>query len=276
MACRSRTLAQALADIERALALAPAHISHYQLTLEPGTVFAGRPPPACPTRDLRADMQLACQQRLAEARLRAVRGVGLCARRRSAAATISTTGSSATISASARALTARSRRFERRSSHRAQPAAQREPRRYLGELWTAAPAAAHRCPAAGAAVRVPDECAAAERRLRGALSSRRAPAFGVSELVALARGSCAAARAAGTSRGRAGARARWASIFSTICWREFLPPAALIDRANFPDGRCLGASARRLYAQRGSGRCTQISRLRHILFTQRDDSDITD
>src|SRR5215831_8851080 len=29
----------------RALALSPAHLSHYQLTLEPGTVFAARPPP---------------------------------------------------------------------------------------------------------------------------------------------------------------------------------------------------------------------------------------
>ena len=34
----------ALADLRAAIALEPAHISHYQLTLEPGTVFGGRPP----------------------------------------------------------------------------------------------------------------------------------------------------------------------------------------------------------------------------------------
>lgn len=34
----------AVADIERALAFGPAHVSHYQLTLEPGTGFAARPP----------------------------------------------------------------------------------------------------------------------------------------------------------------------------------------------------------------------------------------
>jgi putative oxygen-independent coproporphyrinogen III oxidase len=62
-----QTVAQALADIERALALRPAHLSHYQLTLEPGTVFAGRPPPGMPDTDRSADMQLACQERLAGA-----------------------------------------------------------------------------------------------------------------------------------------------------------------------------------------------------------------
>ena len=35
----------ALADLESALALGPAHLSRYQLTLEPGTVFHRRPPP---------------------------------------------------------------------------------------------------------------------------------------------------------------------------------------------------------------------------------------
>ena len=37
--------AAAVRDVEEALALAPAHLSHYQLTLEPGTPFAARPPP---------------------------------------------------------------------------------------------------------------------------------------------------------------------------------------------------------------------------------------
>jgi oxygen-independent coproporphyrinogen-3 oxidase len=61
-----QTLAGALADVERALALAPAHVSHYQLTLEPNTLFAARPPPL-PDEDSAWDMQEACQQRLAEA-----------------------------------------------------------------------------------------------------------------------------------------------------------------------------------------------------------------
>jgi oxygen-independent coproporphyrinogen-3 oxidase len=57
----------ALADIDAALALQPAHISHYQLTLEPGTVFGGRPPAGLPDIDLAARMQELCQGRLAAA-----------------------------------------------------------------------------------------------------------------------------------------------------------------------------------------------------------------
>jgi oxygen-independent coproporphyrinogen-3 oxidase len=60
-----QTPAGALADVERAIALQPAHISHYQLTLEPGTPFAKRPPPL-PDHDAAWDMQEACQARLAE------------------------------------------------------------------------------------------------------------------------------------------------------------------------------------------------------------------
>jgi putative oxygen-independent coproporphyrinogen III oxidase len=56
---------QALADIQMALALQPAHLSHYQLTLEPGTVFAGRPPAGMPDSDLGEAIQIACQERLA-------------------------------------------------------------------------------------------------------------------------------------------------------------------------------------------------------------------
>ncbi|WP_066922241.1 radical SAM family heme chaperone HemW [Steroidobacter denitrificans] len=59
-----QTLAQSLADLEAALALAPAHLSHYQLTLEPGTVFYHRPP-SLPDADLIWQMQLECQARLA-------------------------------------------------------------------------------------------------------------------------------------------------------------------------------------------------------------------
>jgi oxygen-independent coproporphyrinogen-3 oxidase len=61
-----QTLEGALADIERAIALAPTHVSHYQLTIEPNTLFAARPP-RLPDSDSAWDMQEACQRRLAEA-----------------------------------------------------------------------------------------------------------------------------------------------------------------------------------------------------------------
>jgi oxygen-independent coproporphyrinogen-3 oxidase len=56
----------ALRDVRDALALAPAHLSHYQLTLEPGTVFAAQPPPL-PDEDAAADMLAACAAELARA-----------------------------------------------------------------------------------------------------------------------------------------------------------------------------------------------------------------
>jgi len=56
----------ALHDVRDAVALAPAHISHYQLTLEPGTVFAAQPPPL-PDEDVAADMLAACALELAQA-----------------------------------------------------------------------------------------------------------------------------------------------------------------------------------------------------------------
>ncbi|WP_425599828.1 radical SAM family heme chaperone HemW [Luteimonas aestuarii] len=62
-----QTLAMAGIDIERALALQPAHLSHYQLTLEPNTVFAARPPQGIPDDDLAWDMQEHCQAQLAQA-----------------------------------------------------------------------------------------------------------------------------------------------------------------------------------------------------------------
>ena len=62
-----QTLPMALHDVERALALAPAHVSHYQLTLEPNTVFAARPPEGVPDEDLAWDMQEHCQALLAQA-----------------------------------------------------------------------------------------------------------------------------------------------------------------------------------------------------------------
>jgi oxygen-independent coproporphyrinogen-3 oxidase len=60
-------LAGALADLERALELEPTHLSHYQLTLEPDTPFAKRPPPGLPDDDMAWSMQEACQGRLAAA-----------------------------------------------------------------------------------------------------------------------------------------------------------------------------------------------------------------
>lgn len=60
-------LAMALRDVDRAIALQPAHLSHYQLTLEPNTVFAARPPRGIPDDDDAWDMQEACQARMAEA-----------------------------------------------------------------------------------------------------------------------------------------------------------------------------------------------------------------
>jgi len=54
----------ALSDLRSALALGPAHLSHYQLTLEPGTAFYHRPPPL-PDDDRIFEMQLECQRLLA-------------------------------------------------------------------------------------------------------------------------------------------------------------------------------------------------------------------
>jgi putative oxygen-independent coproporphyrinogen III oxidase len=54
----------AVHDIEQALALSPAHLSHYQLTLEPGTQFAAKPP-SLPGDDAATEMLAACCERLA-------------------------------------------------------------------------------------------------------------------------------------------------------------------------------------------------------------------
>jgi putative oxygen-independent coproporphyrinogen III oxidase len=59
-----QSVAGALADVTSALQLQPAHLSHYQLTLEPGTVFAAQPPPL-PDEDLAWAMQSECQTLLA-------------------------------------------------------------------------------------------------------------------------------------------------------------------------------------------------------------------
>jgi oxygen-independent coproporphyrinogen-3 oxidase len=61
-----QSLADACADIDAALALVPPHLSHYQLTLEPGTVFHQRPPPL-PDEELADDIERGTHQRLAGA-----------------------------------------------------------------------------------------------------------------------------------------------------------------------------------------------------------------
>jgi oxygen-independent coproporphyrinogen-3 oxidase len=61
-----QTLDGALDDVRRAVALAPTHLSHYQLTLEPNTAFAANPPPL-PDDDAAWAIQDACQASLADA-----------------------------------------------------------------------------------------------------------------------------------------------------------------------------------------------------------------
>ena len=60
----AQNVSQALQDLESALALQPAHLSQYQLTLEPGTVFYHRPPPL-PDPDDCWQMQIDSQELLA-------------------------------------------------------------------------------------------------------------------------------------------------------------------------------------------------------------------
>ncbi|MBK1717406.1 radical SAM family heme chaperone HemW [Thiocystis violacea] len=58
-----QTLEAARADLEALIALAPEHISYYQLTLEPNTLFHAQPPER-PDVDLTADMGFAGAERL--------------------------------------------------------------------------------------------------------------------------------------------------------------------------------------------------------------------
>lgn len=61
-----QSLEQAMADLERAIALSPAHLSWYHLTLEPNTEFAVMPP-ALPDEDAAADIHDAGLRALASA-----------------------------------------------------------------------------------------------------------------------------------------------------------------------------------------------------------------
>ena len=62
-----QSLAMALHDVERAVALSPTHLSHYQLTLEPNTVFAARPPEGIPAEDEAWEIQERCIEAMAAA-----------------------------------------------------------------------------------------------------------------------------------------------------------------------------------------------------------------
>ncbi|MEK7207672.1 MAG: radical SAM family heme chaperone HemW [Pseudomonadota bacterium] len=60
-----QTVEQALADLRTAIAMGPSHLSAYQLTIEPNTLFHARPP-QLPDDDTIADMQDQLQGLLAE------------------------------------------------------------------------------------------------------------------------------------------------------------------------------------------------------------------
>ncbi|RMH19786.1 MAG: radical SAM family heme chaperone HemW [Gammaproteobacteria bacterium] len=60
-----QTLEQALDDLQTAINLQPQHLSHYQLTLEPGTPFYHQPP-TLPDDTISWDMQQACGMMLDE------------------------------------------------------------------------------------------------------------------------------------------------------------------------------------------------------------------
>jgi len=62
----AQTPGEALRDIDELIGLSPEHISYYQLTLEPDTVFARHPPPL-PADDTAWAMQLAARRRLIRA-----------------------------------------------------------------------------------------------------------------------------------------------------------------------------------------------------------------
>ena len=61
-----QTLEEALADVRTACGLNPSHISYYQLTMEPGTVFHSRPPPL-PDEEAAWQIQSECQRLLGRA-----------------------------------------------------------------------------------------------------------------------------------------------------------------------------------------------------------------
>jgi len=61
----NQRIEQALNDIKTAIALEPTHLSHYQLTIEPNTLFHTQPP-VVPDDDVSWEMQQRCQQQMAK------------------------------------------------------------------------------------------------------------------------------------------------------------------------------------------------------------------
>jgi oxygen-independent coproporphyrinogen-3 oxidase len=62
----AQTLTAAKDDLAKAIALGPEHISQYQLTLEPNTLFHHQPPANMPDDDLCWEQQNSCQALLAQ------------------------------------------------------------------------------------------------------------------------------------------------------------------------------------------------------------------
>jgi len=62
-----QTVIQALEDLNSALELGPEHLSHYHLTMEPGTLFGRKPPSDLPDDDVSWEMLAAGQRLLADA-----------------------------------------------------------------------------------------------------------------------------------------------------------------------------------------------------------------
>ena len=60
-----QSLEEARRDVLEAASLGPSHLSHYQLTLEPNTLFHAHPP-VLPDDDAAWEMQVECQEKLAE------------------------------------------------------------------------------------------------------------------------------------------------------------------------------------------------------------------
>lgn len=59
-----QSVAEAQADLAEAIELMPEHLSHYQLTIEPNTLFHHSQPKNMPDNDLSFDQQQACQLQL--------------------------------------------------------------------------------------------------------------------------------------------------------------------------------------------------------------------
>jgi oxygen-independent coproporphyrinogen-3 oxidase len=62
-----QTLRMAIEDVEQVCGLQPQHVSYYQLTLEPNTVFFERPPQALPDDELSWEIQEHCHGLLRDA-----------------------------------------------------------------------------------------------------------------------------------------------------------------------------------------------------------------